>query len=242
MARPRLGDILLGMEAIDPLQLQSAVGYQRQWGTPLGKVLVDKGFCTEEQVLAALARQTGFPIAELDKEKLDPIFARLLPQRIAEKHQVIPLRVEGKRQEVLVVAIAAPASLASLDAVRSVSGKQRVVPLLASDSAIQAAIKVLYEGADENEFAALTPFLNAPVPEEEEEYLLTEPIPNPVFIFGWPEQAAQGIALTLATEGFEARVVGPREVLGCIADDVIVAPLPAIEAVLAAGQKLRGYP
>jgi type IV pilus assembly protein PilB len=45
---------------------------------------------------------------------------------------------------VLVVAIAAPASMHSLDAVRSVTGKLRVVPRLATDAAISRAIERLY--------------------------------------------------------------------------------------------------
>jgi type IV pilus assembly protein PilB len=47
-----------------------------------------------------------------------------------------------------VVAIAAPATLTSLDAVKSVSGKGRVTPHLATDAAIQRAIRRLYYPED----------------------------------------------------------------------------------------------
>jgi type IV pilus assembly protein PilB len=60
-------------------------------------------------------------------------------------HRVVPLRLEGPRDMVLVVAIAAPASLQSLDAVRSVARKARVVPWLATDAAIGRAIERLYQ-------------------------------------------------------------------------------------------------
>jgi type IV pilus assembly protein PilB len=144
--RKRLGEILLQMEAVDELQLQSALAYQRKWGVPLGQVVVDLRFCSVEQVLAALAQQTGVPTVTLDAELLDPNLARLLPRKLAEMHRVVPLRVEGPRDMVLVVAIAAPASMHSLDAVRSVTGKLRVVPRLATDSAISRAIERLYLG------------------------------------------------------------------------------------------------
>ncbi|WP_309889885.1 hypothetical protein [Archangium sp.] len=147
--KKRLGEILLQLESVDELQLQSALAYQRKWGVPLGQVVVDLRFCSVEQVLAALARQTGVPAVTLDAELLDPSLARLLPRKLAEMHRVVPLRVEGPRDMVLVVAIAAPASMHALDAVRSVTGKLRVVPRLATDAAISRAIERLYLGKTE---------------------------------------------------------------------------------------------
>lgn len=142
----RLGDILLAHGVVDPLQLQAALAFQRQWGLPLGQVVVDQGFCAEGHVFAALAEQTGIPSVELDTQLMDPRLARLVPLKIAEAHRVVPLRLEGARESVLVVAIAAPASLDSLDVVQSVSGKARVVARLATDAAIRRAIGRLYRG------------------------------------------------------------------------------------------------
>jgi type IV pilus assembly protein PilB len=144
--KKRLGDILLAHGAVEAIQLQAALAFQRQWGVPLGQVVVDQRFCTAGQVLAALAEQTGVAAVDLDAEPLNPMLARLVSVKVAEAHRVVPLRLEGPRDAVLVVAIAAPASLASLDAVKSVSGKTRVVPRLATDAAIQRAIGRLYRG------------------------------------------------------------------------------------------------
>jgi type IV pilus assembly protein PilB len=147
--KKRLGEILVELGAVDELQLQSALAYQRTWGVPLGQVVVDMRFCTAHQVLQALARQTDVPAVDLDAELLDPRLSALVPQRLAEQYRVVPLRLEGPRDTVLVVAIAAPASLHSLDAVRSVACKLRVVPQLATDAAISRAIERLYLGRTE---------------------------------------------------------------------------------------------
>lgn len=144
--KKRLGDILLAHGAVDAMQLQAALAFQRQWGVPLGQVVADQRFCTAKQVLAALAEQTGVPAVDLDAETLNPALAKLVSVKVAEAHRVVPLRLEGPRDSVLVVAIAAPANLASLDAVKSVSGKTRVVPRLATDAAVQRAIGRLYRG------------------------------------------------------------------------------------------------
>ncbi|RKG76339.1 general secretion pathway protein GspE [Corallococcus exercitus] len=145
--KKRLGDILLARGVVDALQLQSALAYQRKWGVALGQVVVDQRFCTAEAVLSALAAQSGVEAVDLDAQPLDASLARLIPCKLAEAHRVVPLRLEGQGvREVLVVALAAPASLATLDVVKSVSGKARVVPRLATDAALGRAIGRLYRG------------------------------------------------------------------------------------------------
>ena len=144
--KKRLGEILVELGVMDGLQLQSALAYQRKWGVPLGQVVVDLRFCTAEQVLEALAHQTGVPAMDLDAQRMNARLGELVPRRLAEMHRVVPLRLEGPRDMVLVVAIAAPASLQSLDAVRGVACKARVVPWLATDAAIGRAIERLYQG------------------------------------------------------------------------------------------------
>ncbi|RKH31751.1 general secretion pathway protein GspE [Corallococcus praedator] len=146
--KKRLGDILLARGVVDAMQLQSALAYQRKWGVALGQVVVDQRFCTAEAVLSALAAQSGVAAVDLDAQPLDATLAKLIPVKVAEAHRVVPLRLEGQgpRDTALVVAIAAPASLAALDVVKSVSGKARVVPLLATDAALGRAIGRLYRG------------------------------------------------------------------------------------------------
>ncbi|HET9449426.1 MAG TPA: hypothetical protein VFO83_01015, partial [Aggregicoccus sp.] len=161
----RLGDILVAQGALDPLQLQAALAYQRTWGVPLGQVVVDQRFCSAGQVLQALALQTGLPAVDLDALALDPALGKLVPPKVAEAHRVVPLRLEGPRDTVLVVAIAAPATLTSLDAVKSVSGKGRVTPHLATDAAIQRAIRRIYHPEDAQAAATAAPMTPISLPE-----------------------------------------------------------------------------
>src|SRR5579871_1041092 len=146
MQRPRLGDILIRMGAIDSMQLASALAHQRQWGTPLGQTLVEKRFLTPDRLLSALSEQSGLPVVDLDQEYLDGSVAPLLPRKAAERCRAVPMRTEGKRDEVLVVAIAAPALLSTIDALQKASGKHRIRALLAYDGAIDRAIARIYDG------------------------------------------------------------------------------------------------
>lgn len=150
MAPPkkRLGDILLEMGVVDALQLRSALGHHQQWGMPLGQTLVERRICSVEQVLAALARQTGLPVVRLDTHPLERAPIRLVPRHLAERHRMIPLSLEGSRNECLVVAAAAPVALDDLDAVCAASGKSRIRALLAADDALDRAIARLYGPAE----------------------------------------------------------------------------------------------
>jgi hypothetical protein len=144
--KPRLGEILIYMGTLTKQQLEGALSHQRQWGVSLGRALVAKGFCTEAQVLQALSKQTGIPPMNLDTEQIGSLMRDLIPQKFAEEHHVVPVRTSGARGEVLVVAMGAPAGMATQDQVKAISGKSRLEVYVASDEAIQRAIGRIYRG------------------------------------------------------------------------------------------------
>jgi type IV pilus assembly protein PilB len=135
----KLGEILVQLGFLTPERLDAVLMHQRQWGVSLGRAAVAKNFCTEAQVLEALSRQLGFPAIALDGEELNPMLSSLLSQKDAEKHHAVPIRLAGARGEVLVVAMAAPATVASQDAVLALTRKARLQIFLATDEALHLA-------------------------------------------------------------------------------------------------------
>lgn len=144
MRKQRLGELLQKAGLVDELQLRAALGFHYKWGVPLGQVVVDMRFCTAQQVLELLAGQLELPVVDLDAEPLDERMTDVLPVETAEACRVVPLRVEGPRGSVLVVAAAAPARPTVLDEVARVAGKVRVVARVATDAAVSRAIDRLY--------------------------------------------------------------------------------------------------
>jgi hypothetical protein len=142
----KLGEILVQLGFLTPERLDAVLMHQRQWGVSLGRAAVAKNFCTEAQVLEALSRQLGFPAIALDGEELNPMLSSLLSQKDAEKHHAVPIRLAGARGEVLVVAMAAPATVASQDAVLALTRKARLQIFLATDEALHRAIGRVYRG------------------------------------------------------------------------------------------------
>jgi type IV pilus assembly protein PilB len=115
--RRRLGEVLLELGAIHPDDLIDALSRQRgrsgataagpdgsdpnapasDAAVRLGRLLVDHGVITEVDLAAALAEQFGVPLADLRRQAPDQDAIDRIPEALARKHGVIPLRVEDNR-------------------------------------------------------------------------------------------------------------------------------------------------
>jgi len=147
--RKRLGELLTELGIIDEHQLQSALGHQKQWGGKLGAVLVQKGFCAEEDMVSALAKHLGMPRVRLAEVKVDPRAVKYVSKQIAEKLHVLPYEISGSgRSEVVTIAMSDPTDLAAVDQLAFHTGK-RLKPMLAGDGEIVSAIHAHYGGGDE---------------------------------------------------------------------------------------------
>ncbi|HEY2029192.1 MAG TPA: hypothetical protein VGH20_08290 [Myxococcales bacterium] len=146
--RKRLGQLLTELGVVDEHQLQSALGHQKQWGGKLGAILVQKGFCKEEEMVSALSRHLGMPRVRLVEQKVDPRAIKFVARPIAEKLHVFAYEVSGSgRSEVVTIAMSDPTDLSAVDQLAFHTGK-RIKPMLAGDSEIVSAIAEHY-GADE---------------------------------------------------------------------------------------------
>ena len=142
--RKRLGQLLTELKVIDEHQLQSALGHQKQWGGKLGVILVQKGFCREEQMISALSQHLGMPAVRLSEVKIDPRAAKTVSKSVAERLHVFAYEVTGSgRSEVITIAMSDPTDLSAVDQLAFHTGK-RIKPMLAGDSEVIAAIQQHY--------------------------------------------------------------------------------------------------
>ncbi|MCI3922543.1 GspE/PulE family protein [Paenibacillus sp. TRM 82003] len=143
--RKRIGDLLVEAGVLSLEGLQEALKEQKESKMRLGDLLVQRGYVTEQQFIQVLEFQLGIPHIQLYRQKIEPKVINMIPQRLAEQHTVIPLRVEGNK---LVVAMADPLDYFAIDELRMSTGF-RVEPALASKDELQRAIKRYY-GLQEN--------------------------------------------------------------------------------------------
>ena len=122
LPRLQLGEMLVGRGLITPKQLNDALEHQREKGHRklLGETLVELGFVTDHDVMAAVAESYGIPFARDIARIADPKFLEILPRDYLLEHLVLPLFVV---RDCVTVAVAEPANLYLFEEIRRRTGK-----------------------------------------------------------------------------------------------------------------------
>lgn len=139
----RLGELLLKEGLITKEQLNEALKEQKNKGGKIGYNLVKLGFIDEKTLTSFLSKQFGVPPIDLSKEEIEEEALKLVPESIAQKYLLIPVRRKGST---LYVAMADPSNIFAIDDVKFLTG-YNVEPLVASEIAIKEAIDRYYETA-----------------------------------------------------------------------------------------------
>lgn len=94
---PLLGQLLCKAGELAERDLERALSLQKLNRKPLGRVLIQQGLATQEQVTAALAEQWDLTCIAPDGEEAETWLLRLMPEPDAERMNVLPLHVQGER-------------------------------------------------------------------------------------------------------------------------------------------------
>jgi type II secretory ATPase GspE/PulE/Tfp pilus assembly ATPase PilB-like protein len=137
----QLGQVLLREEVISKEELDKAVSLQqRDRKLPLGEILVEMGVIDRATVNRLLVRKLGIPFVDPTRFDIDPHALALVERRLAEKHHVMPL---FRTKDEIVVAMENPTDPVPVQELRF-GTRLRVVPVMASQESILAAIKTYY--------------------------------------------------------------------------------------------------
>jgi len=96
----RIGDLLIAHKVISQEQLNAALADQKKSGRKLGRVLIENGFITEDQLLQFLSQQLNVPYIDLKRYHYKPETVRLMPETHARRFRAIAL--EDTRESLLV--------------------------------------------------------------------------------------------------------------------------------------------
>lgn len=145
--RPKLGTILMQTAFITRNQLDEAIKLQSQAQEGrIGEWLLRLGFVEEHQITAALARQYGLPLINLNIADANAEAVRMIPGNVAQCAGLVPVGFEDDQMS-LRVAVTAPVNFNSQEAIRRMVGKG-IVPYVGDPSAIQKMLEKLYEPED----------------------------------------------------------------------------------------------
>ena len=145
--RPKLGTILMQTAFITRSQLDEAIKLQNQAQEGrIGEWLQRLGFVEEHQITAALARQYGLPLINLNTADANAEAVRMIPGKVARCSGLVPVGFDDDQMS-LRVAVTAPVNFGSQEAIRRMVGKG-IVPYVGDPSAIQKMLEKLYEPED----------------------------------------------------------------------------------------------
>ncbi|MBF0439189.1 MAG: Flp pilus assembly complex ATPase component TadA, partial [Magnetococcales bacterium] len=139
--RRRLGDILLEADIINRDKLTIALTEQKKTGEQLGRIIVKLGFVPEQVMRDLLGSALGQASINLDQTKLDPHILAMVPKKLVERHQVIPVNWDS-RTATLTIAMSDTQDVAVVDKLQAnLHAGINIQTVLAGQSEIARAIQ-----------------------------------------------------------------------------------------------------
>ena len=148
MARPekvRLGEILVQQKLLSEEKLQYALGEQKRTGRKLGRVFIENGLVTEDQISGALAKQLNIPYINLKFYNTNPETIRLLPETQARRFRAIALE---DRRDAILIGMADPTDLFAYDEI-SRTCKRNIELAVVNESELLQTIDRIYRRTEE---------------------------------------------------------------------------------------------
>ncbi|MBU0689256.1 MAG: Flp pilus assembly complex ATPase component TadA [Gammaproteobacteria bacterium] len=148
MARPekvRLGDLLVQQKLISLDQLQFVLEQQKRSGRKLGRVLVDNGFISEDQISEALAKQLNVPYINLKYYNANLEIVRRLPENQARRFRALALE---ERNGAILVGMTDPTDLFAFDEISRLL-KRDIDVAVVTEGQLLETIDRVYRRTDE---------------------------------------------------------------------------------------------
>lgn len=136
-----IGEMLKEYGYVTDDQIKEALAIQKtDRSKKLGQILVELGYITEKEVLDALGKRMGLQIIRLDTYKIDTNAVARIPKQLAQKYNMIAISEEDGK---LTVAMSDPLNFYAVEDVRQTTGMTLEVYLAESDN-ITKAIDLYY--------------------------------------------------------------------------------------------------
>ncbi len=135
----RIADALVEDNLLTAQQVTDLVALQKKEGTRLLKLLLDKAYVSDADMVVAMGRVLNTPPVNLARISILPEVVALVPREVALNYKVLPVaRLENK----LFLAMADPLNVLALDDVKRIT-KLDVTPMIASEKVILEKINNL---------------------------------------------------------------------------------------------------
>jgi type IV pilus assembly protein PilB len=135
-----LGQYLVEKGIVTQEQLRAALEEQRKSGLYLREVFQKLGFVKEDDILSFFEDELNIPRVSLSDYSVDPEIIKLVPEKLARRHRLIPL---FRIKDTLTVAMEDPLNVIAIDEVGSATGMD-IDPCICTHEDINLALKRYY--------------------------------------------------------------------------------------------------
>ena len=139
-----IGEVLKESGYITEEQLQQALAYQKEHRGRLGEVLLELGFVTERQTLEALGKRLNLKNVNISEYPVEADAVALVPRPLAMKYHMLAVKTEG---QTLYLVTNDPLNYYGLEDIRQLTGKN-VEVLLCELAPLNKAIDYYYSEVD----------------------------------------------------------------------------------------------
>lgn len=139
-----VGYFLIKNGSITEEQLFEALSIQATEKGLIGNVLVNLGYCSELDVAKAIEMKTGCKYVSIEEVGINFAIANIIPTEIIARHGVLPLYQDEKK---LFVVMRNPNDVVTRDNLSVITGGMEIVPLIATDTELTAAINTIVNNA-----------------------------------------------------------------------------------------------
>src|SRR5437016_6308626 len=132
----RIADVLIEDGLLLPSQLAEAMDLQKKQGGRLLKLLTDKQYVTEQDMVISMGRCLDVPPINLSKVRVPEDVQDLVPKDMARQYKLAPVCKLGNK---LFVAMADPLNVLALDDLRQRT-KLEIVPMITTERSVTEAL------------------------------------------------------------------------------------------------------
>lgn len=139
-ARGEFTDVLIKRGMLSPDQLNEAKSLQQQSGAKIQDAIVKLGYCTIDDITAAIAEHSGLQSVNLAEITIPPSVIEMVPESVARENVVIPLSQDNG---VLKIVISDPSDFDTIQKLQFILNKD-IQPVLSAKEQIVEAINRHY--------------------------------------------------------------------------------------------------
>src|SRR5438094_8067345 len=128
----RIADVLIEEGLLLPNQLEEAIGIQKSEGGRLLKILTERQFVTDQDMVFSMGRCLNTPPVNLSRLRVPEEVMSLVPREMAKANKLVPIaRLDGK----LFVAMSDPTNVLALDDLKR-RVQLEIIPMITTERAV----------------------------------------------------------------------------------------------------------